>query len=143
MTRTPLEELDPSNRILKRAQYEAFAFSLLDGDVQVRNESHADPSEHEYRVTIVDGMPTHCDCPADETYEGPCKHRVAIAIRPRILDVAMQIQLVTDGGIATTRNRAGADRTDETEADPCDCENVDNDFPCWECFRTGRKELPE
>ncbi|MFC6616271.1 SWIM zinc finger family protein [Halopenitus salinus] len=143
MTRTPLEELDPSNRILKRAQYEAFVFSLLDGDVLVRNESHANPSEHEYRVTVVDGIPTHCECPADTMYDGPCKHRVAIAIRPCILDVAMQMGLVADGGVVTHRSYFRSDRIDETKAHQCDCEDVDNDFPCWECFRTCQKELPE
>ena len=40
---------DVPNRILKRAQYEAFAFAWVDGEVRVRNESHAEPSAHEYR----------------------------------------------------------------------------------------------
>jgi len=98
MTQTALERLSPTNRVLKRAQYEAFAFSLYDGDVLIRNESHLNPADHEYRVTIVDGIPTTCECPADKRFEGPCKHRTAIAIRPTILDVATQMQLVADGG---------------------------------------------
>ncbi|MFC6614939.1 SWIM zinc finger family protein [Halopenitus salinus] len=143
MTRTLLEQLDPPNRILKRAQYEAFAFSLIDGDVRVRNESHANPSEHEYRVTIVDGVPTRCGCPADAMYDGPCKHRVAIAIRPRILEVATRMQLVADGGVVPTRGDGTSDHADEVDTDQCTCTDVDNDFPCWECFRTGRKDLPK
>ncbi len=101
MPQTILERLSPTNRVLKRAQYEALAFSLYDGDVLVRNESHLNPTDHEYRVTIVDGIPTTCECPADKRFEGPCKHRTAIAVRPTILDVATQMQLVADGGVTT------------------------------------------
>ena len=97
MTQSLLERLSPTNRVLKRAQYEAFAFSLYDGDILIRNESHLDPADHEYRVTVVDGIPESCECPADERFDGPCKHRTAIAIRPTILDVATQMQLVDDG----------------------------------------------
>ncbi len=95
MTQLPLERLRPKNRVLKRAQYEAFAFALFDGDVLVRNESHRNPSEHEYLVSIVDGIPVRCECPADDQFDGPCKHRTAVAIRPQILDVAMKMQELT------------------------------------------------
>ena len=61
MTQTALERLSPTNRILKRAQYEAFAFSPYDVDVLVRNESHLNPADHEYRITVVDGIPTTCE----------------------------------------------------------------------------------
>ena len=74
MTQSLLERLSPTNRVLKRAQYEAFAFSLYDGDVLVRNESHLNPADHEYRVTVVDGIPTACECPADKRFDGLCKH---------------------------------------------------------------------
>jgi len=53
-------EFDPPARVLKRAQYKAFAFELLDGDVRVRNESYADPAAHEDRVRIQDGVPDSC-----------------------------------------------------------------------------------
>lgn len=52
MNQLVIGNLKPTNRALKRAHYEAFEFSLLDGDVHVRNESHLDPSNHEYRVTV-------------------------------------------------------------------------------------------
>jgi len=83
MATTLLDSLEPTNRVLKRAQYEAFEFSLLDGDVRVRNESHQNPADHEYRVTVVDGVPETCECPADTVSDGACKHRVAVAIRPK------------------------------------------------------------
>jgi len=62
MAITLLDSLEPTNRVLKRAQYEAFEFSLLDGDIRVRNESHQNPADHEYRVTVVvDGVPAACE----------------------------------------------------------------------------------
>ena len=96
MDQPPLAQLDPPNRVLRRAQDEAFAFSLLDGDIRVRNESHPKPANHEYRVSIVDSIPIACTCPADSTYKGPCKHRVAVAIRPTLLELAMAMQAVND-----------------------------------------------
>jgi len=77
---------DVPNRILKRAQYEAFVFEWVDGDVRVRNESHADPAEHEYLVEIDAGRPIVCSCPADARFDHPCKHRVALSIRRPILE---------------------------------------------------------
>jgi len=141
MTQTVLERLSPKNRVLKRAQYEAFAFSLFDGDVLVRNESHLNPADHEYCVTISDGIPTTCECPADKRFEGPCKHRTAIAIRPKILDVATQMQLVADGGVRTEKTSLEAG--DDTDLPQCDCQHLNDDFPCWECVKTGRRELPD
>jgi hypothetical protein len=134
-----MDDLDPTQRVLKRAQYEAFTFSLLGGDVLVRNESHLVPTDHEYRVTIVDGVPATCQCPADRRYDGPCKHRVAIAIRPCILDLATTVQLLTDGGPATSDT--SSERSDEAEPHQCNCGNLHDDFPCWECVRTGRRKL--
>lgn len=78
------------HRILKRAQYEALVFSWLDGDVQVRNESHADPDNHEYVVRVEGGEPVACTCPADTQYDYPCKHRVALAIRRPVLEFVVR-----------------------------------------------------
>lgn len=140
MSQTPLASLDPTNRVLKRAQYEAFAFSLLDGDIRVRNESHCNPANHEYRVTVGDGIPTACQCPADATYAEPCKHRVAVAIRPRILDIAMTMQVVTDGGIGTDDDDHPADHSGGGESTQCDCDELADDFPCWAWVQAGRRD---
>jgi hypothetical protein len=142
MSQLPLEKLDPPKRILKRAQYEALEFSLLDGDVLVRNESHLDPADHEYLVTVVDGAPIACECPADATYDEPCKHRVAVAIRPRILEIATKAKLLADGGPTVTEERQ-PDSGGESETEQCDCEKLREGFPCWECVRTGRREMPD
>jgi hypothetical protein len=142
MPRPPLERLDPTDRVLKRAQYEAFDFSLLDGEARVRNESYHHPADHEYRVTVVDSVPVACTCPADAAYDGPCKHRVAVAIRPRILDFVAKMQAVADGGI-TPDDEGLADHPDDADTPQCDCAELPDDFPCWECVRTGRRDLPE
>ncbi|RBI60754.1 SWIM zinc finger family protein [halophilic archaeon] len=139
MSRVLLDRLDPTNRVLKRAQYEAFAFALFDGDIQVRNESHLDPENHEYRVTIHDDVPVVCECPADETYDGPCKHRVAVAIRPRILEVVATMRLVADGGRTIDDPAPTTEPADESPEN-CDCADLGG-FPCWECVRTGRRDL--
>ncbi|MDG5778321.1 SWIM zinc finger family protein [Haloarculaceae archaeon H-GB2-1] len=142
----PIESLSFPTRVAKRAQYEAFAFTYTpDGRaIRVRNESHADPDEHEYRVDIEDGVPTSCTCPADEQFDGACKHRVAVAIRPRILDSLQrarraQQSLRADGGCLGT-NSAAATSPSSDDADECSaCIGA---FPCWDCYRTGRRELP-
>ena len=137
MAANALRELNPPEQVLKRAQYEAFAFSLLDGDVLVRNKSYADPENHEYRVQIEEGLPASCDCPADTRYSGACKHRVAVAIRRPILEAATQMQTVGE-----SRGRSQSDAGDESEPEVAGCEHLSEEFPCWECVRTGRRPLP-
>lgn len=144
---TALDELDVTTRVLKRAQYEAFAFELAADGVVVRNESHADPTDHEYLVAVTDGIPATCECPADERFEGACKHRVAVAIREPILAAATREQVAADGGIAAdVDNEEPApddDTTDDDRPDDCTCEDLRGEFPCWPCVRDGWKELPE
>lgn len=85
-----------------------------------------------------------CECLADEHYEGPCKHRVAIAIRKPILDTIDEVQLVTDGGPLMEENSISREGrgVDTDEPSECDCEALMNDFPCWACVESGRRELP-
>jgi len=149
----PLEQLEFPTRVAKRAQYEAFEFTLTDGGVVVRNGSHPDPSEHEYRVDVDEGLPTTCECPADDQYEGACKHRVAVAIRRPLLDAvaATNRPLAADGGSVDSSPTGSARSDDRSHTDDevgppveaSDCTDCFDEFPCWECVRTGRKELPE
>lgn len=138
-----LDELDVSNRVLDRAQAEQFAFALVDGDVRVRNETYLDPADHEYLVTIQDGVPTACSCPADTHYESACKHRVAVAIRDAVVEAADRMWALADGG---TQSDAVADR-DSAPADgaadehDCDCAALPDGVPCWPCYRNGREEF--
>jgi hypothetical protein len=92
----PLSGLEWTPRILKRAQYEALQFSLIEGDIRVRNASHADPTAHEYRVRVTDGQPVACTCPFDTRSSHACKHRVGVAIRPSILQAAVLMQTLGD-----------------------------------------------
>jgi len=144
----PLAKLDVTNRVVKRAQYEAFEFSVdaVTGGVRVRNTSHADPANHEYLVTVQDGLPVNCECPADEHYEGACKHRTAVAIRRPLLDTLQTARLVADGGVrsgSSDSERGPAESDSESDRDDCGCASLPGDFPCWECYRTGRRDLPE
>jgi len=153
----PLKQLDFPTRVAKRAQYEAFEFSLTDGGVLVRNGSHPDPSDHEYLVTVTDGVPSTCECPADAQYDGACKHRVAVAIRRPLLDAvtAQSGTIATDGGRTDIAHDADSlsvasgdgQRFDESDSsdddDDATCDECLPSFPCWDCVRTGRKDLPE
>ncbi|WP_435156806.1 SWIM zinc finger family protein [Haladaptatus sp. DFWS20] len=135
-----LSHLTYSKRVAKRAQYEALEFTVDAGGVRVQNASHANPADHEYLVTIRDGIPDACECPADEHFEGACKHRVAVAIRVPVLRAAIDQQVAADGGRVDDGNSATTEEriTDED----CECAGLDP-LPCWECVRNGRKELPE
>jgi hypothetical protein len=143
----PLERLEFTSRIRKRAQYEAFEFSLIPEGLLVRNASYAEPENHEYRVTVENGVPSNCTCPADTRFKGACKHRVAAAIRRPVLTVVTQVQTVTDGGHPPSPTRYGhadsmigsdkqSSSSEPTETSACDtCESLDS-LPCWECFRS-------
>ena len=149
----PLETLDFPTQVAKRAQYEAFEFTLTTDGVVVRNGSHPDPSDHEYLVTVDDGIPAACECPADERFNGACKHRVAVAIRRPLLDAvaANASPVIADGGQADADTPATVDPDgtadptpeDGAEATSDDCTDCLPDFPCWECVRTSRKQLPD
>lgn len=139
----PLSRLSYSNRVAKRAQYEAFEFSLSADGVTVRNCSHADPTNHEYQVTVTDGVPSACTCPADSRFEGACKHRVAVAIRRPLIEAATT-RVATDGGVSNATDDATRIERTEVVRNPDDtCDDCLDAFPCWECGRSGRKELPE
>lgn len=169
----PLAELDTSKRVLKRAQYEAFEFTIVKDGVLVRNGSHADPENHEYLVTVDGSLPDSCECPAHAKYDGACKHRVAVAIRTPILDAAVHQQLAADGGTPTksyqktsetaasshssestavqsgrrerdsAENESGHDYQDNKGENECSCDGLPDKLPCWECVRSGRRALSE
>ncbi|WP_458209883.1 SWIM zinc finger family protein [Haladaptatus sp. NG-SE-30] len=130
-------------RVVKRAQYEAHEFTVDTRGVRVRNASHANPDDHEYLVTIRDGIPVACECPADTHCDGACKHRVGVAIRTPLLKAAAEYSLVADGG---TQPKDGYDHSGDGEdtGQTSDCECADlGGFPCWDCVRTGRRDLPD
>jgi hypothetical protein len=142
----PLDRLDVSSRVLKRAQYEALAFFIRPPYVEVQNHSYPDPETHTYRVRIADGLPINCSCPADVEYERACKHRVGVAIRPKILDMAIEAQVAADGGAAGEQDDSGTATDDDAETDStsarCECHPADR-LPCWPCVAAGRTSFPE
>lgn len=142
----PLDQLETTDRSLHRAQNEEFAFRLQAGDVVVRNLTYEEPSEHEYRITIEDGIPVDCTCPAEEHYAPACKHRVAVAIRDAVRDAAVRMQVAADGGEVAeppTPEQEADDETTAAEPEECDCANLPEGVPCWPCFRDGRAAFDE
>ncbi|WP_435159036.1 SWIM zinc finger family protein [Haladaptatus sp. DFWS20] len=138
-----LSRLTFTKRVAKRAQYEALEFSLETRGVLVRNTSHAKPTDHEYLVTVHDGIPIACECPADDRYDGACKHRVGVAIRTPLLQAATDHSLVADGGTQIEKEaETHTDNSDSDQPADCDCNGLGG-FPCWPCVRAGRRDLPE
>lgn len=64
--------------------------------------------------------------PADAKYFSVSKHRVAVAMRALLLD-AVATQAVADGRIIVSDGDSG-------ELDVCDCAELGDEFPCWECY---------
>ncbi|MFC4407908.1 SWIM zinc finger family protein [Haloarchaeobius iranensis] len=101
------------------------------------NCSHADPTEHRYLVRVTDGLPASCSCPADERFDGACKHRVAVAIRGPVLGAARRNTVATDGGLVPVEHSDAA----SADKDDCDCSELPDGVPCWPCFRDGEREF--
>jgi hypothetical protein len=131
-----VELLDADATVEKRASWEAFEFTVLEGgDVEVVNTSHDEPDEHTYTVHIESGIPFSCSCPAFEYQESACKHMVSIAIREPLLEVVNAEPTVkTDGGM--TVEAVGSDHSNERPVD-CDCSPLFEELPCWPCHRDG------
>ncbi|ODR79565.1 hypothetical protein BG842_06580 [Haladaptatus sp. W1] len=97
------------------------------GLIEVTNESHENPAEHQYVVSIDDVTEElmACTCPHHIHRNAFCKHMAAV-------------ENATDDG---TLNAFPSEDEDDTNPEDCDCDGL-NGFPCWPCVRTGRKELP-
>jgi hypothetical protein len=126
-TKTP-SELEADETAQQRAQAEQFAFDVdAPGLVDVTNQSHENPADHQYIVSINDvtNELIACTCPHHIHRTAFCKHMATVehATDDRTLDAF------------PSENEANA------EPEDCDCDGL-GDFPCWPCVRTGRKELP-
>ena len=132
-----------TDRIAKRAQWEAFEFAVPEpGTVRVENHSHGaeNVDEHTYDVSIRHGSAVACTCPADEYNDEACKHRIAVEQNAPVLAAASGVvddasrQPATDGGVVLD------DETDDDgRPDDCECEPWMSDIalPCFECHRAG------
>jgi hypothetical protein len=134
-----LDLLDADTMVEKRASWEAFEFTILEGgDVEVVNGSHDEPDEHTYTVHIESGIPFDCTCPASEYQEGPCKHMVAVAIREPLLEaVSAEPTVKADGGVMV--EAVESDYSNE-RPDDCNCTPLTEGLPCWPCYRDGFEE---
>ncbi|EFW91145.1 SWIM zinc finger domain protein [Haladaptatus paucihalophilus DX253] len=126
-TKTP-SELEADETAQKRVQWEQFSFDVdAPGLLTVTNESHENPADHQYTVSIDDVTDElmACTCPHHAHRNAFCKHMAAV-------------ETAIDDG---TLDAFPSEDDDETEPDDCDCDHLGG-FPCWPCVRTGRKELP-
>ncbi|GAA0197410.1 hypothetical protein GCM10009000_008870 [Halobacterium noricense] len=122
-TKSP-SELEADETAQKRAQAEQFSFDVdAPGMVDVTTESHENPANHQYTVSIDDvtNELMACTCP----HHVFCKHMAAVE------------NATNDGTLEAFPSE------DDKDADPedCDCDGLKG-FPCWPCVRIGRKELP-
>ena len=134
-----LEILDATPTIEKRASWEGFEFTILEGGkVEVVNKSYDAPEGHTYTVHVEGGIPFSCSCPAFEYQDGSCKHMVAVAIREPVLEAVNAVSaLKTDGGV--TVEEAEGDHSNE-RPDDCDCTPLMEGLPCWPCYRDEFEE---
>ena len=80
-TKSPAE-LEADETAQKRAQWEQFSFRVeAPGMVEVTNESHDNPEEHQYVVTLDDVTEDAmaCTCPHHVHRSVFCKHMAAVA----------------------------------------------------------------
>jgi len=169
MPQNVLDRLEsvPSTTTLKRAKWEAFEFTVCsNGIVNVMNVSYGrDTVGHTYSVRLDDGVPIACSCPYYEHRDTSCKHMVAVAttevVRVAATAAAGNIirtdnrKVMTDGGRKqstftgawhpqqVTLSSTEVNDLDTVSAEKCVCDGVPADFPCWPCYRDGRKNLPD
>ncbi|WP_338739367.1 SWIM zinc finger family protein [Haloplanus salilacus] len=134
-----VELLDANTIVEKRAQWEGFEFTILEGsNVEVVNGSHDEPEEHTYTVHVESGIPSDCTCPAFEYQEGACKHLLAVAIRKPVLEAATtEPAMRADGGVTVEPEEPN--HLNE-RPDDCDCSPLFKELPCWPCYRDGFEE---
>ncbi|MFH5802246.1 hypothetical protein [Haladaptatus sp. CMAA 1911] len=128
-TKSP-SELEADETAQKRAQAEQFTFDVdAPGLIDVTNESHENPEEHQYTVSIDDVTEDlmACMCPHHVHRNAFCKHMAAV-------------ETAIDDGTLDAFQSEDEDDTKSEDCD-CDCDGLE-DFPCWPCVRTGCKELP-
>jgi SWIM zinc finger len=95
--------------------------------VEVTNESHENPPDHQYTVSIDDVTEElmTCTCPHYVHRSAFCKHMAAV-------------ENATEEG---TLEAFPLEDEDDTEPEDCDCDGL-GDFPCWPYVRTERKGPP-
>jgi TFIIF-interacting CTD phosphatase-like protein len=116
----------------KRAQAEQFSFDVdAPGLVEVTNESHENPADHQYVVSIDDVTDElmACTCPHHVHRNAFYKHMAAVE------------HATDDGTLDGFPSEDDDAEPDDAESLECECDGL-NGSPCWSCVKTGRKELP-
>lgn len=140
----------------KRVTWEAWEFTVVGPHlVEVTNASYGylkDKHTYTVGVEVRDGLavPAECECPADVHRDPDCKHKVALATvgNSTVLNAAVDyenpVPASSDSDSVTAADKLRADGGDlnQREGNDGECESV-SDFPCWECYQTGRRDLPE
>ncbi|WP_231188332.1 SWIM zinc finger family protein [Haladaptatus sp. DYF46] len=119
---------DADETAQKRAQTERFFFDIqAPGLVEVTNESHDNPAEHQYTVSIDDVTDElmACTCPHHVHRNAFCKHMAAVE------------NATDDGSLDAFPSE---DNEDDAEPAECECDGL-NDFPCWPYMRMSRRTL--
>jgi DNA-directed RNA polymerase subunit M/transcription elongation factor TFIIS len=117
---------DEPTKSERRAEWEGFEFRVpAEGAVRIENVSYGDESgEHVYVVSVEDGIPFDCTCPAWKyhTPDGGCKHMKAVENRPAVTRAASMTnsqQVATDGGQPVEDDESA--ETNEQDDDGADC----------------------
>jgi hypothetical protein len=155
-------QLECDDRVLSRAEWEAFDYTLLgEGQVEVANNSYADDEvwDHTYIVEVEDGECIRCSCPYADYHDGLCKHQVSIILRKPVLEAATESEEKrldtsaefspnTDTSDPTTETVTGAELikpdggVPATDAEPETCLNGQEGCPgpdgegleCFACY---------
>lgn len=146
MSKSAIDRLEVDAQVQKRAQWEAFEFTLLgEGQVEVANHSYPDEEvwEHTYIVEVEGGYPVNCSCPYAEYHDGDCKHMAAVGIREPLIEAATASEdrrLAADGGTITSAAVSNKEPDTCPNGDPR-CGGPDGeDLPCFDCYRVSSKE---
>lgn len=134
--RIAVENLDFGAKTAKRVAWESWEFTVVGPhQVRVTNASYGflkDDHSYTVGVDLRNGLasPAECECPADIHHDQDCKHKVALATvgGPTVLNAAVEAEASRDNK--------------ELKADGgCECDS--DELPCFECYNTGRRDLPE
>jgi len=154
-----VEELNFGAKTAKRVGWEAWEFTVESPHlIRVTNVSYGfEKDDHSYLVGVEDRdgllVPAECECPADKyNEEYDCKHKVSLATvgGPVVLQAAVDCptpsvdterttsktlkeQSRTDGGTIIEEASDSSRPLNEEEHRECDCDDLPDTFPCWNC----------
>jgi len=154
-TGTAIEHLTFGEKTAKRVAWECWEFTVVRPyQIRVTNASYGfEKEDHAYvvGVEVCGGLevPAECECPADKYSDDyDCKHKVALATvgGPTVLNAAVEYESPTKETPSEPETMAdklradGGDRDQQEADEKCGCTS---DFPCADCFISGKREFVE